>query len=178
MPVRAVTADDLKCRFGCCRRVILEIKTELLQASKQGLGLQHGRELILKYFLWLVELRRVEFQWDLSARIHTEVGIKALLSWSFLSRHLREGSNIAILTLASLWAPRREQRGVQETGAVHHIHRRDDQPAGDRVHGPLLPQQVRNRPRTFRGKYKFQLPDGFRTITIMWACKHIALVSL
>lgn len=57
MPVRAVTADDLKCRFGCCRRVILEIKTELLQASKQGLGLQHGRELILKYFLagWITQ---------------------------------------------------------------------------------------------------------------------------
>lgn len=96
----------------------------------------------------------MEFQWDLYTWIHTEVGIKAVLSCPFGApvhsrRHLREGSNITILTLASPWAPRREQRGVQETGAVHHIHRRDDQPSGDRVHGPLLPQQVRNHTRMF-----------------------------
>lgn len=39
--------------------------------------------------------------------------------------------------------PCREQRGVQETGAVDHIHRHGDQSSGDSVYGPLLPQQVR-----------------------------------
>lgn len=75
MPGRAVTVDDLKCWFGCCKRVILEIKTELLQASKQGLGFQYGRVLIWQYF-WLVELLTVESQWDLYTLIHTEDGIK------------------------------------------------------------------------------------------------------
>lgn len=41
--------------------------------------------------------------------------------------------------------PYREQRGVQETGAVNHIHRHGDQPPGNPVHGPLLPQQVRGQ---------------------------------
>lgn len=44
---------------------------------------------------------------------------------------------------SSVLFPHREQRGVQETGAVNHIHRRDDQPPGNPVYGPLLPQQVR-----------------------------------
>lgn len=43
----------------------------------------------------------------------------------------------------SVLCPRRKQRGVQETGAVDHVHRHGDQPAGKPVHGPLLRQQVR-----------------------------------
>ena len=42
----------------------------------------------------------------------------------------------------------REQRRVQETGAVNHIHRHGDQPAGNAVCGSVLPQQVRWWART------------------------------
>lgn len=41
--------------------------------------------------------------------------------------------------------PHREQRGVQETCTVDNIHRHGDQPSGDPVYGPLLPQQVREQ---------------------------------
>ncbi len=44
------------------------------------------------------------------------------------------------VTPFSVLFPHREQRGVQETVAVNHIHCHGDQPPGNPVHGPLLPQ--------------------------------------
>lgn len=95
--------------FGCCKTVMLEIKTELLQASNHGLGLYDGRVLIWQYFQ-LVELFTVESRWDLRTLIRTEDGIKPDLSSPFCPwqtvAETWEGSNIEhVLMITSLSAP-------------------------------------------------------------------------
>lgn len=164
MPPRAVVPQLVvwwfKMVVWVLQTIILEIKIELVWTSKPCLILSYGE--ITAEHSFSINSGSMNIDCGISAwyaHIHTHTRFKTSHIFPFLyvsHTHSLIDMQVIYDFIPKEWVvhelmwllplflfPCREQRGVQETGAVDHVHRHGDQSSGDSVYGPLLPQQVR-----------------------------------